>query len=285
MALTVEQLPELKSDYAMPAGKVDAYQRDGHVCLRGVASLEEVEAYRAPIGDLVRKLKAGEKSLEERDTYHKAFLQVGNLWEIDEAVKKFVVGRRFGKIAAELMGVDGVRLYHDQALFKEAGGGHTPWHQDQFYWPFDTDKTITMWMPLVNAPFESGTMVFASGSHKKGSYAQIAISDESAAFFNKLVIEKDFPLATNEMAAGDATFHSGWTIHKAPGNSTNFVREVMTVIYYADGVRIGQLHNNNKGVDMARWFPGQKPGEIAGSPLNPLVYHKDPKRMAEEAGG
>ena len=36
-----------------------------------------------------------------------------------------------------------VRLYHDQALFKEAGGGITPWHQDQHYWPLDTDRTIT----------------------------------------------------------------------------------------------------------------------------------------------
>ena len=59
--------------------------------------------------------------------------------------------------AAHLLGVDGVRLSHDQALFKEPGGGRTPWHQDQCYWPLDTDKTITMWMPLVDVPGEVGT--------------------------------------------------------------------------------------------------------------------------------
>ena len=36
------------------------------------------------------------------------------------------------------------------------------------------------------------------------------------------------------MAAGDATFHSGVTLHRAPGNPTNRVRDVMTVIYIAD---------------------------------------------------
>lgn len=281
MTVELESLPDLASGYTTPQEKIRAYQRDGHVCVRGVASPDEVEAYRGAIGSIVRRLKGNEKKLEERDTYHKAFLQVGNLWEIDEAVRKFVMARRFAQIAADLMGVDGVRLYHDQALFKEAGGGHTPWHQDQYYWPFDTDKTVTMWMPLVRAPIESGTMVFASGSHREGSLAQLAISDESAAYYSNLVVERDYPLAINDMAAGDATFHGGWTLHKAPGNSTKEVREVMTVIYYADGVRIAEPTNKNQPVDMARWFPGQKPGDVAGSPLNPLLFHRDPGRMAE----
>ena len=67
------------------------------------------------------------------------------------------------------MGVDGVRLYHDQALYKEPGGGFTPWHQDQTYWPLDTTHTITMWMPLLDIPPNVGSMRFASGSHAFGN--------------------------------------------------------------------------------------------------------------------
>src|SRR5208283_1432214 len=88
--------------------------------------------------------------LEKRDTYGKAFLKGMNLWVKDEGVKQFVLARRFAKLAAQLLGVDGVRVYHDQALLKEPGGGLTPWHQDQHYWPLATDKTITMWMPLAD---------------------------------------------------------------------------------------------------------------------------------------
>ena len=58
-----------------------------------------------------------------------------NLWAVDDAVKQFTLAKRFAKIAADLLGVDKVRLYHDQALYKEPGGGFTPWHQDQYYWP------------------------------------------------------------------------------------------------------------------------------------------------------
>ncbi len=44
--------------------------------------------------------------------------------------------------------VEGVRVYADQALYKEPHGGYTPWHCDAFYWPLATDKAITAWVPL-----------------------------------------------------------------------------------------------------------------------------------------
>lgn len=44
--------------------------------------------------------------------------------------------------------VKGVRVYHDQALNKEPHGGYTPWHCDGFYWPVQSDKIVTAWIPL-----------------------------------------------------------------------------------------------------------------------------------------
>ena len=83
----------------------------------------EVTAYRPAILDIVERYKSGIKPLSERDTYGKAFLQIGNLWTDNEAVRRFVFSRRFAKIAADLMGVDGVRLYHDQACSRSRAAG------------------------------------------------------------------------------------------------------------------------------------------------------------------
>jgi ectoine hydroxylase-related dioxygenase (phytanoyl-CoA dioxygenase family) len=117
--------------------------------------------------------------------------------------------------------VHGVRLYHDQALFKEPGGGYTPWHQDQNFWPLDTDRTITLWMPLVDVPAEVGTMSFASGSHKVPALRGPVISDASQEAFAAAIEELGLPVATHgPLAAGDATFHAGWTVHSAPPNPT-----------------------------------------------------------------
>ncbi|MFC0214972.1 phytanoyl-CoA dioxygenase family protein [Paenibacillus chartarius] len=271
----LDGLPELNSPYALTSEQIEAYRRDGHTMLRGVAADHEVQAYRTVISGLVRESNDQTKPLHERDTYGKAFIQIINLWRKSEAVKRFVLAERFGRIAAELMGVDAVRVYHDQALFKEPGGGHTPWHQDQIYWPMDTDKTITLWMPLVPITEAVGSMTFASESHRKGLIDRIEISDESHKTLAQYIEGKGFKLVNyGGMAAGDATFHGGWTLHAAPGNPTDTMREVMTIIYYADGTKVAEPKSSAQRNDLNAYFPGQKPGEEAGTDLNPIVYRR-----------
>lgn len=272
MPATTSALPNLDSEYVFSPGQVEAYRRDGHVLLRGVASPTEIAAYRPEIVRAADQFNTETRAMAERDTYAKAFLQIMNLWARDEAVRRFTLAQRFGKIAADLMGVDGVRLYHDQALFKEPGGGPTPWHQDQYYWPLDTDDTITMWMPFVDVPASMGALTFASGSQREGFLGHLKISDESEKHFEDLVREHGYPLVVDAMAAGDATFHSGWTLHNAPGNPSDRVREVMTIIYIADGARVTVPNNPHRERDMGQWMPSLKPGDLAASELNPLVY-------------
>ena len=156
--MSVATLPDLTAGYAVPVELVTEFQRQGHILLRGVASQEEVAAYRSVILAARERFGAERTPLENRDTYGKAFLKGMNLWPKDEGVRRFVLAPRFGGIAAELLGVAGVRIYHDQALLKEPGGGITPWHQDQHYWPLDTDNTITMWMPLVDIDVDMGML-------------------------------------------------------------------------------------------------------------------------------
>lgn len=274
-ALDSPALPDLSSDYPLSAEQCEAYRKSGHIFLPHVALREEVAAFRRVILDTVERKTTEVLPLEQRGTYGKAFLQVTNLWREEETLRRFTLARRFGKIAADLLGVGGVRLYHDQALFKEPGGGPTPWHQDQGYWPLDTNKTITLWMPLVDVSAESGTMTFASGSQATGYLGDLPISDESQSELDKFVAERGYPLHTNgAMQAGDATFHSGWNLHRAPGNSTATMREVMTIIFFADGLTVAPPKNASQENDLKTWFPGLAPGDLAASELNPLVYKK-----------
>ena len=266
-------LPDLASEYEVPADRIAEYREKGHTVLRGVASPDEVAAYRPVIKSAAMSQNRETRPLEERDTYGKAFLQLWNLWAADEGVRRFTLARRFAKIAADLLGVDGVRIYHDQAIFKEPGGGHTPWHQDNFYWPLATEHTITLWMPLVDVTHEMGSMTYATGSHKGGLFASLAISDASDDYFLRHIQERGYPL-TNAgfIGAGDATFHSGWVLHSAPGNASDTTREVMTIIYYADGTRLLDPDARGYGWDRDRFHPGCKPGDLAISNLNPVVF-------------
>jgi ectoine hydroxylase-related dioxygenase (phytanoyl-CoA dioxygenase family) len=262
----------LSTDYPISDQQVSDYQKDGHILLTGVLPSAPLSAYRSDISKAVERLNGETRKLEERDTYGKAFLQTMNLWESDDAVRSFTFARRFAGIAARLMGVERVRLYHDQALYKEPGGGHTPWHQDQYYWPIDTSQTVTMWMPLVDIEPGMGMLTFATGSHTRGAATSLAISDDSEAAFQHLVEERGYPVSTTtRIKAGDATFHAGWTLHRASGNSSASMREVMTIIYMADGARVTIPSNPNQEADRLRWLSGQAPGSRIDGNLNPCL--------------
>lgn len=271
-----KSLPKLESSYPLSQEDIIYFQENGHVCLRNIVTKDEMSEYRKAINESVQEHMKGIAPLNERDTYGKAFVQVMNLWTQSKNTEKFVMAKRFAKIAAELLGVEGVRIYHDQALYKEPGGGHTPWHQDQTYWPIETSNTITLWMPLVDISEEMGSMSFASKSHKKGYISKLGISDESHRTLGEYIDGKGFEKVTHgAMSAGDATFHYGWTLHSAPGNPTDITREVMTIIYMADGTTVSEIDHQARQNDLKQWMPGLKTGDVVNSPLNPLVYHKD----------
>jgi ectoine hydroxylase-related dioxygenase (phytanoyl-CoA dioxygenase family) len=272
--MTTAALPNLSSDYLVGSEHIQEFRTSGVTLVRGLATAEEIAAYRPVINKTVADFNTEKRALKDRDTYGMAFLQTSNLWTMNETVKQFSFARRFAKVAAELMGVSGVRMYHDQALYKEPGGGPTPWHQDQNYWPLATDKTVTLWMPLLDISPEVGTLSFARGSHREGYLGNMPISDKSEEVFKNFVRERAYEVFSyGAMKAGDATFHTGWTLHAAPGNpSQTFLREVMTVIYVAEDAKISETDSKERQNDLKMWLPGQVPGEVVGSPLNPVLY-------------
>lgn len=266
-------IPNLHSYKTISDTEKRNFREKGHILTPQVLNRDEVLYYREVINNAAHKFNTEKRKLEERDTYGKAFLQIMNLWEVDERVRSYTLAKRFGKIAADLLGVDRVRLYHDQALYKEPGGGFTPWHQDQYYWPLDTTDTITMWMPLIDINEEMGMLTFASRSHKTGSVENVAISDESEATLEKFIQDKGFEVTrAKTMQAGDATWHYGWTLHSAPGNqSAEVMREVMTVIFVADGAKVTEPQNEHQEADRQRWMCGLPAGSVLNSELNPLI--------------
>jgi hypothetical protein len=265
-------LPDLSSDYTLEPLQVESYRRDGHVLLRSVVSPWELAVYRSHL--VAASIQGARESGIEIGVGAEGrnFVHVMNLWEKSAVAKRFSFSRRFARIATELMGVDGVRLYHDQCLFKESGGKRTEWHSDQDYWPVDTRNTITMWMALSKVTREMGAMRFASGSHQAAYPGTRQFSEESDEFFGRLIAENGYSVEWPELSPGDAIFWAGPILHSAPGNLTETLREVIAVIYYADGARLLRPDNVMRSHDMERFFPGQKPGDVAASQINPLLY-------------
>lgn len=261
----------LQQPYALTPAQIDFYQTNRFIKLKGVLDVPTLDYYREKIGAEVDRLNTMHLPMERRDTYSKAFLQIFNLWREEAAIRQLVLSKRLGQIAADLMGVKNVRIYHDQALYKEPGGGFTPWHADQYYWPIDTDKTVTAWIPLQAIPLEMGPLEFSAKSHQLVFGRDLMIGDESEEKIQKNLRINDFEHVVEPYEAGEVSFHSGWVFHRAGPNRTDQMRAVMTVIYMDAEARLKQPENPNQINDWHTWCPGAVVGEVINTPLNPVV--------------
>ena len=264
----------LDTPYLLTNDQIEFYQKNQFIKLKEVLNTETIQFFNTIISKQVDEMNRIETALEDRTTYGKAFLQLFNLWCENTVIKELVFSKRIAKIAADLMQVAGVRLYHDQALFKEGGGGITPWHADQFYWPLSTDKTVTAWIPLQATPLEMGPLEFSAGSQVIIEGRELAISDESEAILQKKLRVTDFKHVIEPFDVGEISFHSGWIFHRAGANVTNEMRKVMTIIYMDKNMVLKSPENENQKIDWETWCPGAVIGEIINSPINPVLYAK-----------
>jgi ectoine hydroxylase-related dioxygenase (phytanoyl-CoA dioxygenase family) len=265
-----EFLEQLDAPYQLSKEQIDFFQEYGYIKLKAVLSPEVLAYYGDIITEWVFKLNKLTKPMAERTTYEKAFLQIMNMWLENEEVKTFVFGKRLAKIAADLMKVKGVRLYHDQALYKEPSGGITPWHADQFYWPLSTPNTVTAWIPLQETPLEMGPLAFAEKSQNVAIGREVEISDESEALMAEAL--KQFSVNEEKFDLGEVSFHAGWTFHRAGTNQSKHPRKVMTMIYMDKDIQIIEPRNSYQNNDWKKWLGGLPVGSVANSEINPILW-------------
>jgi ectoine hydroxylase-related dioxygenase (phytanoyl-CoA dioxygenase family) len=254
------------SHYDLPEGKINEYSENGFVKVENLVDNEFLPQIKKIIQSavLLRKGK-DERELKDKTQYEQSLLQCGYLcWDFP-SVKEFVFAKRFAEIARDLLKAGHVRLWHDQALFKESGGRITDAHQDCSYWPItELQFSITMWIALTDVPLEKGCLYFypRTNDPKLKEYVDIFKNPHQP----KLL--KDSEKVFVPLKAGDATFHSGLIFHGAGSNQTKKMREAMTVIYIKDGVTFDASDERNKTHTSCAGLSG---GEIINTNFNPIL--------------
>tara|TARA_B100001059_G_scaffold231246_1_gene266758 strand:- start:9491 stop:10303 length:813 start_codon:yes stop_codon:yes gene_type:complete len=264
----------LNTPYCLSDENISFFKKNKYIKLKNVFEKDIILYFNKVVSEAVESINTIKVPIEKRDTYGKAFLQLFNLWKESEEVKSLIFSKRLSQIATELMEVSGVRLYHDQALFKEKGGGITPWHADQYYWPLETDKTITAWIPLQETPKNMGPLEFSAGSHKINEGRELSISDESEKVIHEKLRVTDFNHIIEPFDIGEVSFHSGWVFHRAGANKSNQIRKVMTIIYMDSKMKLKKPENDGQQNDWKTWCPNAKIGQIINSPLNPILHER-----------
>jgi phytanoyl-CoA hydroxylase len=124
---------------SLTATDINSYHENGYHIVRDLLSPSQLEQWRTIIFGAVqdradKKHKFPTVNEEDHtntdlDYYDNVFTQRINLWQTHDSVKQLLLesGSVIGKIAAELEGIDCVRIWHDQALIKEPFANPTAW--------------------------------------------------------------------------------------------------------------------------------------------------------------
>ena len=258
---------------------VEAYRRDGFVHVPALFTPAEAAANRAAVDAAVAHRKRNDaRPLAERTPYEQSFVQCEYLWEDFPAVRAVAFHPAMAGMAAALLGAPAVRMWHDQALYKEAGGRETDAHQDHAYWPIAELDAITAWAPLVDVEIETGCMGYVAGT-QSGDCDFVDIFRAPGSGKALEARHAGNPPRFVPARAGDVIFHAARTVHLAGPNHTGETRRVYTSIYFRDGCTRAATPAAHPSVDRDHIAVG---APIAGG-ATPLAWPLPGGRMPEPA--
>jgi len=259
------------------------YDDNGFVVIDDFLNAEELEKWRSAVAEAIKerngqkmpgksvKVNEDDGINKDADYYKKVFDQMLNLWQTNDKMKELMLDERIGKLAAELSGVNGIRIWHDQALIKRPWANPTSWHLDTPFWSFSDRKALSIWVALDDATLENGCLFFIPGSHKKTSFDNPGIGKNMSAIFDCYPQFIQSKSIAAPMKAGSCSFHNGLTIHGAHANMTPGFRKAMACAYMPDG----NVYNGEPNILPESYLQKLNIGDpLNNEEQNPLIYQQ-----------
>lgn len=129
-----------------------------------------------------------------------------------------------GATAAVLSGADGIRLWHDQLLYKPTdqlgAGTKVGWHTDRQYWlSCSSAEMLTAWVGFHDVDPEGGSVGFFDRSHR-WDVEGLDFFSQDLAGLEKSVAEQGFGIeqVPVTMRRGQVSFHHCRTVHGSGPN-------------------------------------------------------------------
>ena len=256
--------------------QIDLYQQQGFLVVENFLTPEELEHWREVTADAIRLRLADSQNLSNQANpdafYAQVFTQCLRLADIHPGMAELIFDERLGRLVSTLAGVDGIRVWHDQALVKPPYGNHTAFHCDNPFWSFHSKSAISIWVALDDATLANGCLWYLPGTHREASYESTGIAENLGGIFKSYPQWKTLKAIPTACSAGSAVFHNGLIAHGAGTNMTPFPRRAMTCAFMPDG----STFNGLKNVLPDEYFASLTVGDLLNNDqINRLTWHKD----------
>jgi ectoine hydroxylase-related dioxygenase (phytanoyl-CoA dioxygenase family) len=226
--------------------QVRFFEANGYVAGVRVLEAAALDAVR----EAVERLRCGDSPhrhlLYEVDAEHvreperNAFHCLGG-WLAEAALHDLVFHPAATVPAAQLLGLDRLRFWHDQVFYKPPRHpGVVAWHQDFSYWTRTLPmKHVTVNVVLDDTSVENGCLHYVPGSHRWPLLAPVSFGQDMEAFRDFLPAElrERFHPTPVALKAGEASFHHPLMVHGSYENRSSGPRRAAVLNYMAPDTR------------------------------------------------
>ena len=136
---------------------------------------------------------------------------------------------------ADLLGED-LDCFLSQFIFKNPGAIGQPWHQDSFYFPFEPDHQVGVWIAVTAATEANGPLWVLPGSHRETVHEHVPDTRESANFGYVEIVDHDMADEVCVlMDPGDVLVFDSHLMHRSKDNGSDGLRAAMVYHYGVAG--------------------------------------------------
>ncbi|HTT88443.1 MAG TPA: phytanoyl-CoA dioxygenase family protein, partial [Acidimicrobiales bacterium] len=119
------------------------YADNGYLVVEEFLDASELERWRDAVDEAVSdrggqrfsrptaidsEVNQSTEAEERRAYYDRVFTQRVNLWQTNDKVRELMFDPALGRVATDVAGIEGVRIWHDQALVKGPYANPTAFH-------------------------------------------------------------------------------------------------------------------------------------------------------------
>ena len=174
---------------------------------------------------------------------------------LDGAGRDFSCRPDVGQMVSSLLGGDDVDVFQSQFIYKNPGAWGQPWHQDSYYFHFDPQPQIGLWLAISEATHENGCLAVLPGSHKEPIHKHLPDSRPNANLGYVEIRDQNFDAAESVlMAPGDLLVFHSFLMHRSYDNKSDGPRKAMVYHHGRAGTEI-LLTNAKESADVTHFRP------------------------------
>ena len=205
----------------------EAFERDGHVVVRGVVAAADLVAFTEVFTSAIPELdypRGPDGIVRELTGIARGY----------EPLARIAYDPRFGALVAEVLGAVRVQFLQDSLLYKPArDGGSVEWHQDRTYIGYLVPAHVaTLRIALLPEDEGNGCMRVVDGSHRWGAIGdnQSLTATSVASLIPTLAVEQQAQIErarSLSLAPGDVSIHHCLTLHGSARNTSPHPRRTI----------------------------------------------------------